>query len=324
MSNFTQMQNDERIYSWGHSKRYNDFSTYFRTLFSERVQKVSIDAGFTCPNRDGVKGVGGCTYCNNKTFKPSYCNLENSVSKQLEEGVVFFAKKYSSMKFLAYFQAYTNTYAPIENLVGLYEAALKHPKVIGLVIATRPDCLSSELLEYLGDLSKRCYIMVELGLESCENTTLKLINRGHTFEESVTAIESLAKYGIHNCAHMIVGLPGESRDTILKQPQLLSKLSIENLKLHQLQIQRGTVMAHQYFEHPEWFSIYENVNDYVEVVIDYLELLRPEIVVERFVSSSPANLLIAPDWGLKNFEFVAKVEKRLKERDSWQGKLFLP
>jgi len=322
MSNFTQMQNEQRIFSWGHAKRYNDFSTHFRNLFSERVQKVSIDAGFTCPNRDGNKGIGGCTYCNNKTFKPSYCNLENSVATQLEEGIVFFAKKYSSMKFLAYFQAYTNTYAPLENLIELYETALKHPKVVGLVIATRPDCLSLETIEYLAELSKRYYVMVELGIESCENSSLQLINRGHTFEESVVAIENLSKFGIHNCAHMIVGLPGESKETILKQPQLLSKLPIENLKLHQLQIQRGTVMAKQYAEHPEWFSIYENVNDYVEIVVDYLELLKPEIIVERFVSSSPANLLIAPGWGLKNFEFVAKVEKRLKERDTWQGKLF--
>jgi radical SAM protein (TIGR01212 family) len=309
------------LYGWGHSKRYNDFSTHFRNLFDERVQKVSVDAGFTCPNRDGTKGEGGCTYCNNKTFKPTYCNLGNSVEKQLEEGINFFGKKYSSMKFLAYFQAYTNTYAPFDVLIKLYEEALKNPKVIGLVVATRPDCLNNEVLDYFQELSKSCYVMIELGIESCENQTLKLINRGHTFEESVLAIEKIAQRGIHNCAHLILGLPGENQDTILRQAQVISSLPVENIKLHQLQIHRGTLMALQYEHDPGNFHNY-SVDEFVELVIDYIELLRSSVIIERFVSESPAELLIAPNWGIKNHEFVAKVEKRLKERNTWQGRLF--
>ena len=310
------------LYAWGHSKRYNDFSSHFRKLFAERVQKVSVDAGFTCPNRDGTKGTGGCTYCNNKTFKPTYCNLENNVSQQLEKGIRFFGKKYSSMKFLAYFQAYTNTYAPVGNLINLYEEALKNPNVIGLVIATRPDCLTTDVINYLQKLAENHYIMVEIGIESCENTTLEMINRGHTFEDSEKAINLLYEAGIHSCAHLILGLPGEDRKTILRQAQVISRLPVENLKLHQLQIHRDTLMARQYERTPEIFNIYKTADEYIELVIDYIELLRPSIIIERFVSESPDEFLIAPNWGIKNFEFVAKVEKRLKERNTWQGKFY--
>ena len=305
---------------WGHTKQYNDFSTYFRTLFNERVQKVSIDAGFTCPNRDGTKGVGGCAYCNNHTFKPSYCQLEKSVPAQIEEGIAFFSRKYKSMKYLAYFQAYSNTYAPLQILKTLYEEALAHPQVIGLVIATRPDCLTEEILDYLGELSKKYYIMVEFGIEACNEKTLLRINRGHTFEESVKALEGTAMRGIHNCAHMILGLPGEDRATILEQAGIISTLPVENLKLHQLQIHKGTLLAKQYEENPDDFFLY-TAAEYIDLVVDYLELLNPAIIVERFISQAPQELLIAPKWGLKNFEFVAKVEKRLKERNTWQGRL---
>ncbi|NQU52529.1 MAG: TIGR01212 family radical SAM protein [Bacteroidetes bacterium] len=308
-------------YKWGHEKRYNDFSTYFKNKFEERVQKVSVDAGFTCPNRDGSKGVGGCTYCNNKTFKPTYCNLESSVANQVKEGVEFFGKKYKSMKFLAYFQAFTNTYAPLENLKLLYEEALEHPKVVGLVISTRPDGVNDELLDYLAELSKTMYIMVEFGLESHLDKSLKLINRGHTFAESIWALEQTAKRGINNCAHLILGLQGESRDELLEQAKVISKLPIKNLKLHQLQIHKGTLLEKQYLQNPAQFKMF-TLEEYIELVVDYLELLNPIIIVERFVSQAPAEMLIAPKWGLKNFEFVAKVEKRLKQRETWQGRLF--
>lgn len=308
-------------YSWGHEKRYNDFPSYFRKIFSERVQKVSVDAGFTCPNRDGSKGLGGCTYCNNKTFKPSYCNLDNSVTTQIQQGVDFFSKKYKAMRFLAYFQAYTNTYAPLENLKELYEEALQHPKIVGLVISTRPDAVNAELLDYLAELSKKVYVMVEFGLESHLDKTLETINRGHTFAESVWALEETAKRGINNGAHLILGLPGESREELLDQAKVISKLPIKNLKLHQLQIHKGTLLEKQFEQHPENFHLY-SAEEYVDLVVDYLELLNPEIIVERFISQAPKEMLIAPKWGLKNFEFVAKVEKRLKERDTWQGKLY--
>ena len=224
------------FYSWGHTKRYNDFPTYFRNLFSERVQKVSVDAGFTCPNRDVTKGVGGFTYCNNKTFKPTYCNLENSVSYQVQQGIRFFEKKYKSMRFLAYFQAYTSTWAPLENLIPLYEEALRHPKIVGLVISTRPDAVNEELLDYLAELSTKVYVMLEFGLESHLESSLKKMNRGHTFAESVWALEQTAERGIRNCAHLILGLPGENRNDWLDQARVISQLPVNNLKLHQLQI----------------------------------------------------------------------------------------
>ena len=312
---------EQQNFIWGHNKRYNDFSTYFRNKFSERVQKVSIDAGFTCPNRDGTKGRGGCTYCDNKTFKPSYTNLENSVSHQVEEGIAFFSKKYESMKFLAYFQAYTNTYAPFDDLRKLYEEALQHPKIIGLVISTRPDCISSELLDYLEELGKRVYVMLEFGLESHLDKSLERINRGHTFADSVKAIEETARRGINNCAHLILGLPGETREDWLEQAKVISRLPVKNLKLHQLQIHRRTLMEKQYKTNPDQFNLF-TVEEYIELVVDYLELLSREIIVERFVSEAPSHMVVAPKWGLKNFEFVAKVEKRLVERNTWQGRLF--
>jgi radical SAM protein (TIGR01212 family) len=316
------MKDEIKAYPWRHDKRYNNFSNYFKDMFSERVQKVSIDAGFTCPNRDGLKGVGGCSYCNNKTFKPTYCELGVSVADQVEEGIRFFSTKYKSMKFLAYFQAYTNTYAPLNDLIKLYEEALKHPKIVGLVIATRPDCLPDDVLDYLQLVSKTKYVMVEVGVESCEDKTLDFINRGHTFEEARRAIHDLHERKIHNGAHFIVGLPGEGRETILNQARVISELPLETLKLHQLQIHHDTAMAKQYCESPELFRLYSTVEEYIELMVDYLEILNPTIVVDRFVSQSPAELLIAPRWGVKNFEFVARLEKRLKERNTWQGRLY--
>lgn len=306
---------------WGHTKRYNDFPTYFRNLFSERVQKVSVDGGFTCPNRDGTKGVGGCTYCNNKTFKPTYCNLDNSVSHQVQQGIQFFEKKYKSMRFLAYFQAYTSTWAPLEDLIPLYEEALRHPKIVGLVISTRPDAISDELLDYLAELGQKVYVMVEFGLESHLDQSLEKMNRGHTFAESVWALEQTARRGINNCAHLILGLPGETRSDWLEQARVISKLPVKNLKLHQLQIHKGTAMEKQFRKNPEQFHLF-SAEEYIDLVVDYLELLNPEIIVERFISQAPPEMLIAPKWGLKNFEFVAKVEKRLKERGTWQGRLY--
>lgn len=309
-------------FAWGHAKRYNDFSTYFRKLFSERVQKVSIDAGFTCPNRDGTRGRGGCTYCNNLTFKPFYCDLENSVTNQIELGIQFFSKKYTAIKFLAYFQAYTSTWAPLEDLKKLYEEALKHPKIIGLVISTRPDAVDEALLDYLKELSKNVYVMLEFGLESHLDKTLEEINRGHTFAESVWALEETARRGINNGAHLIMGLPGETHSDWMEQARTISQLPVNNLKLHQLQIHKGTVLEKLYEKSPEQFKIF-SAGEYIELVVDYLELLNPNIIVERFISQAPPDMLIAPSWGLKNFEFIARVEKRLKERSTWQGRLFV-
>lgn len=306
---------------WQGEKRYNDFSGYFKRKFEGRVQKISIDAGFTCPNRDGSRGTGGCTYCNNQTFSPAYCHLEKSVTAQLTEGIAFFARKYHSMRYLAYFQAYSNTYAPLDNLSALYEEALNHPQVIGLVIATRPDCLTAEILDYLEKLAQKYYIMVELGIESHKDQSLKRINRGHSFQESINALQETARRKIHNCAHLILGLPGETHLDWLDQARVISTLPVENLKLHQLQIHKHTRMHREYLQNPEQYPMF-TVEGYLELVVQYLELLNPEMVVERFVSEAPDELLVAPRWGLKNFEFTAKLEKLLVERDTWQGRRF--
>ena len=302
-------------------KRYNELGDFFANHFPCKVQKISINAGFTCPNRDGSKGHGGCTYCNNQTFSPDYCHTDEGIDQQMGRGIHFFSRKYPQMKYLAYFQAYTNTYGELESLKAKYEEALRQPGVVGLIIGTRPDCMPEALLDYLTELSKRSFVMVEYGVESTCNETLDYINRGHSWECSEDAIRRTAARGIITGAHMILGLPGESRSQILEHARKLSELPITTLKLHQLQLIKYTRMAKQFAETPQKFHLF-SADEYIDLVIDFLELLRPDIVVERFVSQSPKELLIAPDWGLKNFQFTAKVNKRLEERDSWQGKKY--
>ncbi|MBO5251736.1 MAG: TIGR01212 family radical SAM protein [Bacteroidaceae bacterium] len=301
--------------------RYNDLSAYLSAHFPYKVQKISLNAGFTCPNRDGTVGYGGCTYCNNQTFNPAYCRTEKTVTEQLEEGKQFFARKYPDMKFLAYFQAYTNTYAELEELKRKYEEALQVPDVVGLVIGTRPDCMPNALLDYLEELNQRTFLIVEYGIESTDNATLKRINRGHSFEVAEEAVRKTAERGIRVGAHTILGLPGESKEMLIKQAERLSALPLTTLKLHQLQLIKGTRMAAEYEQRPEDFHLY-SADEYIDLVIDYVEHLRPDIVLERFVSQSPKELLIAPDWGLKNHEFTDKVKKRMRERDAWQGKQY--
>lgn len=301
--------------------RYNDFSAWLSTLFPYKVQKISLNAGFTCPNRDGTVGYGGCTYCNNQTFNPAYCRTEKSVTEQLEEGKQFFARKYPDMKYLAYFQAYTNTYGELQELKRKYEEALQVPDVVGIVIGTRPDCMPDELLDYLEELNRRTFLIVEYGVESTDNATLKRINRGHTFEAAEEAIRRTAEKGIRVGVHIILGLPGETNEQLILQAGVLSSLPITTLKLHQLQLIKGTRMAAEFEKQPEDFHLY-TADEYIDLVIDYVEHLNPRIVLERFVSQSPKELLIAPDWGLKNHEFTDKVRKRMRERDSWQGKLY--
>lgn len=302
--------------------RYNDFPTFLKRFFTGKVQKISINAGFTCPNRDGTVGYGGCTYCNNQTFNPEYCRTEKSVSVQLEEGKRFFAHKYPEMKYLAYFQAYTNTYGELEALKRKYEEALAVDDVVGLVIGTRPDCMPDALLDYLEALARRTFVLVEYGIESTLDRTLRRINRGHTWQAAVDAVERTAARGLPVGGHVILGLPGESREDILGQAADISRLPLDTLKLHQLQLIRGTRMAREYEERPEDFHLFHDVDEYIALVVDYIQRLRPDLVLERFVSQSPKELLIAPDWGLKNYEFNHRLQKRMKELDAWQGKLY--
>mgnify|MGYP002559242443 FL=1 len=303
------------------SMRYNDFAGFLAGEFPFKVQKISVNAGFTCPNRDGTKGFGGCTYCNNQTFNPAYCRDDRSVTMQLEEGKRFFARKYPQMKYLAYFQAYTNTYGELELLKRMYEEALAVEGVVGLVIGTRPDCMPDSLLDYLEEVSRRTFLLVEYGIESADDRTLERINRGHSFACTEDAVRRTAARGIRTGGHVILGLPGESREDLIKQAERLSELPLTTLKMHQLQLIRGTRMAHEYALHPEEFHLF-SADEYIDLVIDYVEHLRPDLILERFVSQSPRELLIAPDWGLKNHEFTDRVKKRMKERDAWQGKAY--
>lgn len=297
---------------------YNDYGSWIRRQFPCRVQKISIDAGFTCPNRDGRISTGGCIYCDNRTFNPEYCQRRNSISQQLEAGKLFFGKKYPDMKYLAYFQAYTNTYGSIEHLRLLYEEALKTDDVAGIVIGTRPDCISDELLDYLEGLNKRTFLMVEYGVESANDETLKLINRGHNFSDSVSAIAKTHARGILTGAHIILGLPGEDETESLRQAPIISSLPIDVLKIHQMQIVKGTRLAEMYQEKP--FHVY-TVDEYISLIANYIQKLRKDLVLERFVSQSPKDMIIAPHWGLKNYQFTNLLNNYLRKNNIHQGDL---
>jgi radical SAM protein (TIGR01212 family) len=310
-------------YPWGHERRFNAYSNYFRNIYGARVQKVSIDAGFTCPNRDGTKGYGGCTYCNNDAFNPSYCVPSRTVSQQIEEGMAFHKWRYSeAVSYLAYFQAYSNTYAPLEKLKELYEEALEHKEVIGIIIGTRPDCIDEERLIYLKELSQRCYLAIEYGIESCYDKTLRRINRGHTFEEAVQAVERTAALGINTGAHFIFGLPGESREEMLNQAEIISALPLTTVKFHQLQIIKDTAMEKEFKLNCADFELF-TWEEYLDFFISFLERLNPAFVVERFTGEAPPRFLTGEGWGKKRTDqIVSLIEKRLEELNTWQGRLY--
>lgn len=311
---------DSNRYSWGRSRPFNDFSGFFREIFKERVQKISIDAGFTCPNRDGTKGTGGCSFCDNKTFNPLYCQPQNSITHQLNQGIAFFKKRYPGQKYLAYFQAYSNTYGQLELLKNRYSEALLHPDVVGLVIGTRPDCVSLELLDYLDALTDEYFVSLEFGIESTLDRTLKRINRGHDFNTAVTAFKICENRKFFTGLHLILGLPGEDRYDCISHAEELNKLNFNFLKLHQMQIIRGTAMEREFVTDPRDFMELTPAS-YVDLVIEFLEKLKPSIIVERFISESPRNKLIAPKWGLKNYEFVNLLEQEMIKRKTYQGRL---
>ncbi len=312
-----------RIYPWKHERRFNAYSNYFKKEFGERIQKVSIDAGFTCPNRDGRLGYGGCTFCNNEAFNPSYCKASKPVAQQIREGIDFHKKRYRrAKKYLAYFQAYSNTYESLDNLKKIYNEALGVPGVIGLVIGTRPDCVDQEKLDYLGELAGKVFVLIEYGVESCYNTTLERVNRKHTFEQSEKAIIETANRNIKVGAHIIFGLPGETRKQMLNEAEILSRLPLHNVKFRQLQIIKETEMAREYHENPEIFHPF-SWEEYLDFFIQFLERLNPEFVVERFTGEAPPGLIVGPRWFMKRTDqILALFEERLEELDSWQGKKF--
>lgn len=297
---------------------YNDFGSWLRKKFAFKVQKISLNAGFSCPNRDGTVGLGGCTFCNNNTFNPSYCDSSTSITKQLQAGKNFFSRKYPDMHYLAYFQAFTNTYGNLESLKRKYEEALSVDGVVGIVIGTRPDCVSPALLDYIAILARQTFVIMEYGIESTNNETLLRINRGHTFECSRKAIEETAARGITVGGHIILGLPGEDETDILRQANVISSTPLNILKLHQLQVIRGTKLEQEYKKNP--FHIY-SVDEYICLISRYIQLLRKDLILDRFTSQAPASLLIAPNWGLKNYEFTNRLVQHLKKNGSWQGKL---
>lgn len=300
---------------------YNDYGAWMRRQFPFRVQKISIDAGFSCPNRDGHISHGGCTFCDNRTFNPSYCQPSKSITEQITEGKEFFRHKYPDMKYLAYFQAFSNTYATLDTLQRRYEEALSAEDVVGIVIGTRPDCVSDEILNYLESLNQQTFMIVEYGIESVSDDTLRRVNRGHNFECSRRAIIETHNRGILTGAHIILGLPGESTEDNVRQADIISALPIDILKLHQLQIIRGTQLAAEYERQP--FNLY-TADEYIDLCRRYIERLRPDMVLERFVSQSPKELLVAPKWGLKNYEFANRFVNYMKRMDSWQGKYAEP
>lgn len=308
---------------WNHNRRFNAYANYFRNQFGQRVQKLSINAGFTCPNRDGKVGNGGCTYCNNDAFNPSYCQPHKPVIQQIEEGIEFHARRYKRAEnYLAYFQAFSNTYAPLSQLKQIYNQALRHPLISGLVIGTRPDCMDEEKLEYFAELSQQKYLIIEYGIESCYDKTLKRINRGHNFETLVKMLELTASKGIKTGGHLIFGLPGETKQEMLAEAEIISILPLNNIKFHQLQIIKGSMMETDYKLHSENYTFFQ-LEEYIEFMVDFLEKLNPAFVVERFAGEVPPRFLAGPGWGLiRNDQILQKIEKRLEEKDSWQGKFY--
>ena len=293
------------------------------------MQKLSLNAGFTCPNRDGSISTGGCIFCDNNAFNPSYCNPQKSIIQQLDEGIEFHEWRYrKSVDYLAYFQAFSNTYKPLPELKRLYEEALSHPKVIGIVVGTRPDCIDDEKLGYIEELAQKHYVAVEYGIESCYDSTLRYINRGHDFATTRKAIEATAKRGIHTGGHIILGLPGETRQMMLDEVTMINSLPINSLKLHQLQILKGTDLETDYRLHPDLYPAWR-LDEYVDFVVDFLERLRCDIVVERFAGEVPPRYQATPErsWRdadgslTRNETIPLLVEKRLQERDTWQGKM---
>ncbi len=304
-------------------RRFNSYNNYFTKQFGGRVQKISIDAGFSCPNRDGKISTGGCTFCSNAAFNPSYCKPEKSIKQQIEEGIEFHQRRYRrANKYLAYFQPFSNTYKPLEELKGIYQQALEIPEITGIVIGTRPDLIDEQILQYLSEIRQTHYVMLEYGVESIYDETLLRVNRGHDFATAERAIRLTAQYGIPCGAHFIFGLPGESKTMMLDAADVISRLPLTTVKFHQLQIFKDTKMAEEYQQHPEHFHLFD-LGEYIDFVIDFAERLNPAIVIERFAGEVPPRYLVSEPWmKLRYDEVLNRIEKRMEERDTWQGKFW--
>lgn len=316
-------EKSNQIFLWGNDRRFNTFSAYCIKTFGSRLQKLSVDAGFTCPNRDGTVGTGGCSYCSNDAFNPSYCLPEKSITQQIDEGIEFHKFRYRrATKYIAYFQPYSNTNKNLDELKKIYGEALAHPSISGISIGTRPDCVDDEKLDYLQQLSKKYFVSVEYGIESCYDKTLKAINRGHSFKAAEEAIRKTAARNIFTAAHIIFGLPGENTETMLNQAEIISQLPLNSIKLHQLQIIKGTKMAEEYHNDPSLFTLF-SLEEYIDFVIDFLERLNPQIIIERLSGEVPPRFLEVSTWGLIRADRVLQlIEQRMKDRETWQGRLY--
>ncbi|MBO6117281.1 MAG: TIGR01212 family radical SAM protein [Bacteroidales bacterium] len=310
-------------YPWQSDRPFNAYSNYMQKRFGQRIQKLSIDGGFTCPNRDGTLSLGGCTFCSNDAFNPSYCRRFESISIQIEEGIKFHSWRYKKVqKYLAYFQPYSNTYAPLDVLKQRYEEALSHPQIVGLVIGTRPDCVDDKKLDYLASLNEKYHIVIEYGIESCYDTTLKQINRGHTFDCTVKALEEARKRGLETGGHIIFGFPWETKEDMLKQADILSSIPVDNLKFHQLQILDNTIMKEDYLKNKDKYRFF-TFEEYTAFIIQFLERLDPHIIIERFASEVPPRYNIGESWGkIRNEQIVQTIEQKMKEANTYQGRLF--
>jgi uncharacterized protein len=310
-------------FPWGTSRRFNAYVDQMRKLWGGRVQKLTIDAGFTCPNRDGSRGTGGCTFCLNDAFNPSYCVPEKSITQQINEGIAFHANRYRRAdRFLAYFQAFSNTHAPVAELERKYREALGCEGIVGLVIGTRPDCMDEDRLHLLKELSAKAFIMVEYGIESVYDKTLHRVNRGHTYAEAVEAVKSTADAGLHTGAHFIFGLPGESREEMEASAAVISALPLHSVKFHQLQLFKGTAMAGEYLNKPEDFHFMDQ-DEYLDLMVHVVERLHPAIAVERIAGETPPRFAVHKPWGPRYDQILARFEQLLETRNTWQGKAWV-
>ncbi len=320
---YSQVINGEDIPALFGGRRFNSYSTYFKNLLGTRTQKVAIHAGFTCPNRDGKISVGGCSFCNNEAFTPSYCTPHKSVTTQINEGIEFHTRRYrTATKYLAYFQPFSNTYAPLDHLQKIYNEALSHPQISGVIVGTRPDCVDPQKLDYFATLAQNNYVALEYGIESTFDQTLEKINRGHTFAQARWAVEATAERGIHTGGHFILGFPGESEEMLRDQIDVINSLPLTTIKFHQLQIFANTPLAAEYDNHPEEFPFWA-LEEYIDLFISLLEHLRPDIVVERFASEAPPRYHHGRNWGLTRNETILNMfQRRLEELNTFQGRLY--
>lgn len=304
-------------------RRYSSISVHLREKYKHRLQKISVNAGFSCPNRDGSVATGGCTFCENKAFNPSYCDVSKSIRQQVDEGLIFLRKRYKNAgEFIVYFQPYSNTYKDVQSLEKMYLEALRLPEISGIVVSTRPDCIDEEKLQLLSDLSQKHYVFLEMGIESVYEKSLKRMNRGHDFQTAIAAFEMATQFNLFTTGHYILGLPGESREEMLESAEILSEIPMNAIKLHQLQIVKGTAMADDFRENPSDYHLFER-EEYIDFVVSFCEYLRPDLLIDRFAGEVPLSYLIAPNWGLFRYDQIMQmIEKRFEEKNTWQGRLF--